>query len=46
MPHHNGALNDDPARQEDAHNNTAATPAERKLVLFADGTGNAFTTQE
>ena len=46
MPHHNGALNDDPARQEDAHNNTAATPAKRKLVLFADGTGNAFTTQE
>ena len=34
--------------QDGARNqaNAGASPAKRKLVLFADGTGNAFTTQE
>ncbi|EJN08567.1 hypothetical protein PMI42_07176 [Bradyrhizobium sp. YR681] len=58
MSHDDGARNadvrsaDSAARPEDAHvaaiagGTTAAAPAGRKLVLFADGTGNAFTTQE
>ncbi|MBR0708237.1 DUF2235 domain-containing protein [Bradyrhizobium liaoningense] len=47
-----GAPNIDTARPEHPHRDinaggTAdAAPAKRKLVLFADGTGNAFTTQE
>ncbi|OAF12455.1 hypothetical protein AYJ54_06410 [Bradyrhizobium centrolobii] len=51
MPHHDGAQNADPARTDDAPDEKADGPAsatlpKRKLVLFADGTGNAFTTQE
>ncbi|MHC2622759.1 uncharacterized protein (DUF2235 family) [Bradyrhizobium huanghuaihaiense] len=47
-----GAPNIDSARPEHPHRDintggaTDTTPAKRKLVLFADGTGNAFTTQE
>jgi uncharacterized protein (DUF2235 family) len=52
MPHHDGALNAESARPEDTRGNTNAdgttppAPSRRKLVLFADGTGNAFTAQE
>lgn len=52
MTHHDGARNTDTARPEHARSDmnaggTAdAAPSKRKLVLFADGTGNAFTTQE
>jgi uncharacterized protein (DUF2235 family) len=52
MPHHDGAPNADSAGPEraqiemNAGGHTAAVPSKRKLVLFADGTGNAFTTQE
>lgn len=57
MPQHDGALNADSRRPEDTHSDvnigdvntggtTAAAPPRRKLVLFADGTGNAFTSQE
>ncbi len=55
MPHHDGAPNADstgPERAQIEHiemnagGTTAAVPSKRKLVLFADGTGNAFTTQE
>jgi uncharacterized protein (DUF2235 family) len=52
MPHHDGAPNAGSAGPEHAHSDpnadeTATTiPPKRKLVLFADGTGNAFTTQE
>jgi uncharacterized protein (DUF2235 family) len=52
MPHHDGAPNADSAGPEHAHiemhagGTTIAVPPRRKLVLFADGTGNAFTTQE
>ncbi|MDE5462734.1 DUF2235 domain-containing protein [Bradyrhizobium sp. CSS354] len=52
MPHHDGAPNADSAGPERAHiemhsdATTTAIPAKRKLVLFADGTGNAFTVQE
>jgi uncharacterized protein (DUF2235 family) len=52
MPHHAGAPNADSAGPERAHieihsdATTTAIPAKRKLVLFADGTGNAFTSQE
>jgi uncharacterized protein (DUF2235 family) len=52
MPHHDGAPNADSAGPEHAHiethagGTTTAIPPKRKLVLFADGTGNAFTTQE
>ncbi|MFT4119430.1 DUF2235 domain-containing protein [Bradyrhizobium sp.] len=52
MPHHNGAPNSELAGADNPHNETradtapATPPRGRKLVLFADGTGNAFTTQE
>ncbi|MDN4986913.1 DUF2235 domain-containing protein [Bradyrhizobium arachidis] len=52
MTHQDVALHDGPARVEHTHDDpdadTPATVAQkgRKLVLFADGTGNAFTTQE
>ncbi|MGY3653084.1 uncharacterized protein (DUF2235 family) [Bradyrhizobium sp. LM4.3] len=52
MPHQDGAPNADPVGPEHAHiethagGTTTAIPPKRKLVLFADGTGNAFTTQE
>jgi uncharacterized protein (DUF2235 family) len=52
MTHQDGALNDGPAKldhtRDDPNAGTAAPGARpaRKLVLFADGTGNAFTTQE
>ncbi|MCK1477246.1 DUF2235 domain-containing protein [Bradyrhizobium sp. 197] len=52
MPHQDGAPNADSAGPEHAHiethagGTTTAIPPKRKLVLFADGTGNAFTTQE
>lgn len=52
MPRHDGAPNKDPARTEDVRDDadvagaSATGRAGRKLVLFADGTGNAFTTQE
>src|SRR5438067_549547 len=52
MPHHDGAPNADSAGPERAHiemhsdGATTAVSPKRKLVLFADGTGNAFTTQE
>jgi uncharacterized protein (DUF2235 family) len=52
MPHHDGAPNADSAGPEhasiemNAGGTAAAVPPKRKLVLFADGTGNAFTTQE
>lgn len=50
MPHNDGAPNGDPIGHHEApvgSNAGAATaPSRRKLVLFADGTGNAFTAQE
>ena len=52
MTQHDGAQNGDFARPKHTHDDanaggtTAATPSKRKLVLFADGTGNAFTAQE
>ncbi|MDI3560732.1 DUF2235 domain-containing protein [Bradyrhizobium sp. Arg816] len=52
MTHHDGAQNSDSARSKHTHDDasaggrTAATLSKRKLVLFADGTGNAFTAQE
>ena len=52
MTHLDGARNTDAARPEHAHGDmnaggtTATTPSGRKLVVFADGTGNAFTAQE
>ena len=52
MPHRDGARNADAARPEHARGDMTAdgtadaAPSKRKLVLFADGTGNAFTTQE
>ncbi|MGY0569917.1 DUF2235 domain-containing protein [Bradyrhizobium sp. RDM12] len=52
MTHQDAALHGGPARPDHTHdhpdaaeNATDAHPP-RKLVLFADGTGNAFTTQE
>lgn len=52
MTQHDGAQNGDSARPKHTHDDasaggtTATTLSKRKLVLFADGTGNAFTTQE
>lgn len=53
MTHQDEALHGGPARPNHPHDdprgaaNAPDTPApRRKLVLFADGTGNAFTTQE
>ena len=52
MPHLGGASNGDSAGPERVPSDTnaggtaATAPSRRKLVLFADGTGNAFTTQE
>ena len=52
MTHQDGALNGGPARPDHTREDSIAggTAADarpgRKLVLFADGTGNAFTTQE
>lgn len=52
MTHHDGAQNVDSAGLKHAHDDAgadgtaAAAVPKRKLVLFADGTGNAFTTQE
>ncbi|MCP3440564.1 DUF2235 domain-containing protein [Bradyrhizobium sp. CCGUVB14] len=52
MTHHDRALHGGPARPDQTHEDSNATAnaadarAPRKLVLFADGTGNAFTTQE
>ncbi|MBR0783917.1 DUF2235 domain-containing protein [Bradyrhizobium iriomotense] len=52
MSHHDGAPNintagpEHPHRDMNAGGTADAAPAKRKLVLFADGTGNAFTTQE
>ncbi|HEV2153262.1 DUF2235 domain-containing protein [Bradyrhizobium sp.] len=53
MTHQDEALHGGPARPNHTHDdpgvatNAPGAPApRRKLVLFADGTGNAFTTQE
>ncbi|WP_249169748.1 DUF2235 domain-containing protein [Bradyrhizobium liaoningense] len=52
MTQHDGAQNGDSARPKHTHDDasaagtTATTLSKRKLVLFADGTGNAFTAQE
>ncbi|MBR0902739.1 DUF2235 domain-containing protein [Bradyrhizobium liaoningense] len=52
MSREDGALNRDTAISEahrdvpDATGTRATKPSGRKLVLFADGTGNAFTTRE
>jgi len=52
MPHHDGERNADIAGPEHPHSDMKAggtagsASSKRKLVLFADGTGNAFTTQE
>ncbi|MBR0818937.1 DUF2235 domain-containing protein [Bradyrhizobium liaoningense] len=52
MTHHDGAPNVDSDRPKHTHDHvsaggtTATIPSKRKLVLFADGTGNAFTAQE
>jgi uncharacterized protein (DUF2235 family) len=52
MTHQDGALHGGPARPDHTHDhpsaaaNAADARPPRKLVLFADGTGNAFTTQE
>ena len=52
MPHHDGERNADIAGSEHPHSDMNAgrtagsASSKRKLVLFADGTGNAFTTQE
>ncbi|MBR0847964.1 DUF2235 domain-containing protein [Bradyrhizobium diazoefficiens] len=49
MSHHDAALDAVAAKPDDttkAHDPAAPPPARRKLVLFADGTGNAFTKQE
>ncbi|SFV16432.1 DUF2235 domain-containing protein [Bradyrhizobium arachidis] len=52
MTHQDEALQGGPARPDHTHDdpkvaaNAPDAPAPRKLVLFADGTGNAFTTQE
>ncbi|MEK9279416.1 MULTISPECIES: DUF2235 domain-containing protein [unclassified Bradyrhizobium] len=49
MLHDHGAQNADPASAggaTKAEDPATTTPPKRKLVLFADGTGNAFTTQE
>src|SRR5258707_1659551 len=48
MSHHDVEDRAVHSAQDDARNqaNAGASQAKRKLVLFADGTGNAFTTQE
>lgn len=50
MTHHDGEQNVDSAKPKHTHDDVGAdgtsTPSKRKLVLFADGTGNAFTAQE
>lgn len=52
MTQHDGAQNGNSARPKHTHDDasaggtTATTLSKRKLVLFADGTGNAFTAQE
>ncbi|MBR0778284.1 DUF2235 domain-containing protein [Bradyrhizobium diazoefficiens] len=49
MSHHDAALDAVAAKPDDtkkAHDPAAPPLARRKLVLFADGTGNAFTKQE
>lgn len=52
MTHHDVGQNADSSRAESAPDSgnaggsASAAPSKRKLVLFADGTGNAFTTQE
>lgn len=52
MTHQDGAPHGGPARPDHTHDdpraaaNAPGARAPRKLVLFADGTGNAFTSQE
>lgn len=52
MTQQDGALHGGAARPDHTHDHSNAAPnapdarSPRKLVLFADGTGNAFTTQE